>query len=388
WDATDEAGNRVPDGEYRHSVTATDRAGNTTRVETTALRVDTRPTPLFVTAEYGAFAPNEDGFRDSITITSYVGLPEGIESWEMELVHESGQVVLRRAGDMLGPVDEWQWDGRGAEGEILEGEYSARVSVEYEKGNRPSTVSDTFLLDISPPRVGVELDPLPFSPDDDGVDDELFISIEIENRSDIAFWSFEILDRNDRFFHEFSGRGRPSDTITWDGRSETGQLVISAEDYPYVLTVTDVLGKTTVVEGEIPIDILVIRDGDRLRVQIANITFAPNSPELIIEPVDERGARNLAIMNRLAEIFTRYSMYSIQIEGHAVNLSETEREEREELQPLSLARAESVKEAMVQRGIASRRITAVGRGGTEPIVPHSDLDERWKNRRVEFILIR
>ncbi len=388
WDATDEAGNRVPDGDYRYSVSSTDRAGNTTRVETQALRVDTRPTPLFLTAEYGAFAPNGDGFRDALTITSYVGLPEGIASWEMELVHESGQTVLRRGGDSLGPINEWKWDGRGADGEIVEGRYTARVSVNYEKGNRPRAVSESFLLDISPPRVRVELDPVPFSPDDDGVDDELRISIDIQNRSDIAFWSFEILDRNDRFFREFSGRGRPSDTLIWDGRSESGQLVISAEDYPYVLTVTDVLGKTSIVEGVIPIDILVIRDGDRLRVQIANITFAPNSPELIIEPIDERGARNLAIMNRLAEIFTRYSMYSIQIEGHAVNLSGTEREEREELQPLSLARAESVKEAMVERGIASRRITAVGRGGTEPIVPHTDLDERWKNRRVEFILIR
>lgn len=388
WDGTDEAGNQVPDGDYRYSVSATDRAGNTTRVETENVRVDTRLTPLFVTAEYGAFAPNGDGFRDSIAITSYVGLPDGIASWEMELVHESGQSVLRREGDELGAINEWQWDGRGAEGEILEGTYSVRVAVHYEKGNRPTAVSDTFLLDISPPRVEVDLSPLPFSPDDDGVNDELVIAIDIQNRSEIAFWSFEILDRNDRFFREFSGRGRPSSNIIWDGLSEGGQLVISAEDYPYVLTVTDVLGKTTIVEGVIPIDILVIRDGDRLRVQIANITFAPNSPELIIEPVDERGVRNLAILNRLAEIFTRYSMYSIQIEGHAVNLSGTEREEREELQPLSLTRAQSVKDAMVERGIASRRITAVGRGGTEPIVPHTDLDERWKNRRVEFILIR
>jgi len=388
WDATDEAGNRVPDGDYRYSVSSTDRAGNTTRVETELLRVDTRPTPLFVTAEYGAFAPNGDGFRDAITITSYLGLPEGINSWVMELVHENGNSVLRREGDTLGPINEWKWDGRGADGEILEGRYSARVSVNYEKGNRPSAVTDSFLLDISPPRVVVTLDPLPFSPDDDGVNDELSISIDIQNRTEIAFWSFEIFDRNDRFFREFSGRGRPAPSIIWDGRSEGGQLVISAEDYPYVLSVTDVLGKTTVVEGAIPIDILVIRDGDRLRVQIANITFAPNSPELIIEPVDERGARNLVIMNRLAEIFTRYNMYSIQIEGHAVNLSGTEREEREELHPLSLSRAESVKDAMVERGIASRRITAVGRGGTEPVVPHTDLDERWKNRRVEFILIR
>ena len=29
-----------------------------------------------------------------------------------------------------------------------------------------------------------------------------------------------------------------------------------------------------------------------------------------------------------------------------------------------------------------------GLGGTEPVVPFSDLKNRWKNRRVEFILIK
>jgi flagellar motor protein MotB len=28
----------------------------------------------------------------------------------------------------------------------------------------------------------------------------------------------------------------------------------------------------------------------------------------------------------------------------------------------------------------------VGVGGKDPLVPHSDLENRWKNRRVEFIL--
>jgi len=164
--------------------------------------------------------------------------------------------------------------------------------------------------------------------------------------------------------------------------------VISAEDYPFRLTVSDELGNTAIREGVIPVDILVIRDGDRLKVQISSITFAPNSPQLIIDPEDERGAKNRAILLRLAEVFDKYASYSIRIEGHAVNLSGTEREEREELQPLSLSRAQAVKDAMVELGISERRISVLGRGGTEPLVPHDDLDNRWKNRRVEFILIR
>jgi outer membrane protein OmpA-like peptidoglycan-associated protein len=76
------------------------------------------------------------------------------------------------------------------------------------------------------------------------------------------------------------------------------------------------------------------------------------------------------------------------VEGHAVNITQTEREEREELLPLSTARAETVRQALIDRGMEPDRISIVGRGGSRPIVPHTDLDNRWKNRRVEFILIR
>ena len=38
--------------------------------------------------------------------------------------------------------------------------------------------------------------------------------------------------------------------------------------------------------------------------------------------------------------------------------------------------------------IEAGRITTVGIGAAAPVVPFSDLDNRWKNRRVEFLLVR
>jgi outer membrane protein OmpA-like peptidoglycan-associated protein len=144
---------------------------------------------------------------------------------------------------------------------------------------------------------------------------------------------------------------------------------------------------TTQCRGEIPIDVLVIRDGDRLKMRISNITFAPNSPAFFAadEAVLER---NFEIVNRIAEILGRYRSYQFRIEGHAVNISGTQREQQEELIPLSRARAETVLQALVERGLDQRRFTAVGIGGADPIVPHTDLENRWRNRRVEFVLIR
>nr|WP_253952504.1 OmpA family protein [Oceanispirochaeta sp. M1] len=200
-----------------------------------------------------------------------------------------------------------------------------------------------------------------------------------------------IKDPKGNDFISFGGRGRPSERIIWDGRSRQGELVQSAEDYPYEIRVTDFLGHSTVESGKIPVDILVIRDGNRLKVQISNITFQPYKASLVAS--GEQGDKNQEILKRLAEVLKKYGSYKILVEGHAVseyydNPVRAAREEKEELQPLSLSRAAVVKESLSKLGIQDSRMDVAGKGGTDPIVPHSDLENRWKNRRVEFILIK
>ena len=388
WDGRDFAGNVAVDGAYVYQITATDRAGNTIVAKVPDITIDTRQPRLFVTSSTSAFSPNGDGVRDDLSFDMYANLLDGATDWRLTVKTVEGLVVREFSGTEVVDNRSIAWDGRDGRGRLREGEFTAEFSIDYEKGNRPMASTGAFRVDVSEPEVTLSLAPVPFSPDNDGVDDDLEISLTVVDQSDIRAWRLEILDRNNRFFNEFSGQGMPAARLLWDGRASDGELVISAEDYPFRLTVSDELGNTAIREGVIPVDILVIRDGDRLKVQISSITFAPNSPQLIIDPEDERGAKNRAILLRLAEVFDKYASYSIRIEGHAVNLSGTEREEREELQPLSLSRAQAVKDAMVELGISERRISVLGRGGTEPLVPHDDLDNRWKNRRVEFILIR
>lgn len=388
WRGRDDSGNPVGDGTYRYVVRSTDAAGNRTEETIDGIRVDTRETPTFATVDVTGFAPNDDEYLESARITMYTNLIDGVESWSLDILDATGTPVRTFEGESAEPTMHVDWDGTDSAGNIVEGRYTAEYRVVYQKGNRPVAQTTPFRLDVSAPEVEVDLDPVPFSPDNDGVDDELSIRIDVEDESEISHWRMRVFDREGNLFTDFSGEGKPAEEIIWDGRAEDGELVISAEDYPYVLEVTDVLGNTAVTEGDIPVDILVIRDGDRLRVQIASITFAPNSPELITDTSTERGARNAAILSRLVEVFTKYDDYRIRIEGHAVNITQTEREEVEELEPLSEARAEAVKAALVERGLDEERISTLGRGGREPVVPHTDLEDRWKNRRVEFILIR
>lgn len=54
--------------------------------------------------------------------------------------------------------------------------------------------------------------------------------------------------------------------------------------------------------------------------------------------------------------------------------------------PLSLQRAESVRNFLVDRGIAADRIEAAGRGSREPVAGNATAEERARNRRVEIFL--
>ncbi|MBI1223197.1 MAG: OmpA family protein [Bacteroidetes bacterium] len=71
----------------------------------------------------------------------------------------------------------------------------------------------------------------------------------------------------------------------------------------------------------------------------------------------------------------------IEITGHTDSLGEAAYNDS-----LSLHRAQSVKEYLIQKGIAAKRITAIGMGSRLPISSNSNENGRQMNRRVEFIL--
>lgn len=393
WDGTDDAGNRVADGTYKYEIKTTDVAENSIVKTVDALVVDTRPTTLFLTVNADGMSPNGDGVADTITLNARVSLNQGIQAWKLEIQHEG--LGIRRTFDGKGPVPtQFVWDGvNDLRNRTEDGKYSALLSVVYLKGNHPETRSSTFLVQAGPPLLSVDLAPQPFSPDNDGTADELLINLGVKSVSPVSEWSLEILDPEAHRFILFNGKGAPSAQLKWDGRSGNGELVQSASDYTAVFTAKDALGNTSDVKKSLAVDVLVIKDGDRLRIIIPSITFAPNSPDFLAGIEDDKATKNVAVLKRLAEIFTKYQRYKIGIEGHAVMINWSDaakgkKEQETELLPLSKQRSDAVKDYLVKLGIAAARISTEGIGGGRPVVPFSDLDNRWKNRRVEFWLDR
>ncbi|TVR29566.1 MAG: hypothetical protein EA404_14580 [Spirochaetaceae bacterium] len=383
WDGTDSDGEIVSDGVYRYRVTSVDRAGNRSVRTIDNIVVSNEQVAVFVTADLNAFSPDGDGTLDTVTFSLLFTTTDELESWTLEIADEGGGVV-RSWSDSQPAPPLLVWDGGGAP----DGVYRARLTAEYAFDQSPQSLSERIVLDTTPPELTLELDPQPFSPDGDGVDDELDISLTVRNRTPIENWRIEIFDPRGELFHAFGGSGAPTRSYRWNGvSSTTGRLVDSATSYRTVATVTDIVGNRAVIEDEILVDILVIRDGDRLFIRIGNINFEPNTARYIFDDT-ELTERNLEILDRLAVILSRFEDYAIRIEGHAVNITGTQREHEQTLIPLSTDRAAAIREALIERGIDGRRLSVLGKGGSEPLVPHTDLEERWRNRRVEFVLIR
>jgi outer membrane protein OmpA-like peptidoglycan-associated protein/flagellar hook assembly protein FlgD len=391
-----EMGEVLPDGAYRLEVSATDDLGNRSTAEPLSFVVDTRPVSGFMRVSAGAVSPNGDGIADSVTIVPVIPDTEGLVSWSIEVVSASGDgpPLRQLSGVGRGVPQEISWPGSAPgvsttdDQRLVDGEYVAAFRGTYRHGPILEFSSPVISVDRTPPVLSVSLTPQPFSPDGDGRDDTLRIDMTADDRSELSYWLLEIFDPYGEFFYDVGGRGSIPGRLRWDGMARNGERVISAERYPWRLEVADELGNVAVTEGEIDVDILVEPFEGGYRIQIPSITFPPNSSVLIVDPDDPQGRQNLAVLRRLVEILGRFPQYSIVVEGHAVNLSGTAREQEQELLPLSQARAEAVLDALEDRGVASRLLSAVGRGGSAPVVPHSDEQNRWKNRRVDFILQR
>ena len=87
-------------------------------------------------------------------------------------------------------------------------------------------------------------------------------------------------------------------------------------------------------------------------------------------------------LDRVAALMVQYPTLTARIEGHtdaagrdAANLA------------VSQARADAVKQALIDRGVAPKHLEAVGLGETRPIADQATKAGDQQNRRIEIYLI-
>jgi chemotaxis protein MotB len=150
-------------------------------------------------------------------------------------------------------------------------------------------------------------------------------------------------------------------------RREKEQLTRIARDILEVLAPLVDQGKVRVTQTE---------RGVRVEIN-ASVLFAPG---------DARLSGNTSQVLREVAAVLRQDHRAIQVEGHTDSVPI-----RTVLFPsnweLSAVRASSVVRLFIEQGVAEGRLTAVGRGATQPVGTNDTVEGRLRNRRVTLIIL-
>jgi flagellar hook assembly protein FlgD len=388
----DGKGNAFPDGPYTIKVSGRNRAG-TLGTAVLQLRKDSRPMTASLEQSRQVLVPNRVP-QGIVRFTPVLSVVDSIEHTAFT-VSGAGKPVITKEADNIIPF--WDWDGKDDKGTVVpDAKYTVAIHVTYANGavTEASTelqVDSTF-LDNKAPQLDLTLSSPSFSPLNIDGPQVLTIGIQATAGADpLDHWKLVISDPRGKPFKTYSGQGIPPAQVVWDGKSDKGAYLESGEDYQILASVVDAKSREASKQDTVTADILVEKLGEgRYKIVISSIQYAGYSSDIFkVQPDLLR--KNMAVLRKLALVLNKFPEYKITLEGFAVsefwNDPKTAAKEQEtQLLPLSRDRAEEVKNGLVLLEVNAARFTVKGLGSDQPIVPNSDLENRWKNRRVEFYL--
>ncbi|MCB9230802.1 MAG: OmpA family protein [Bacteroidia bacterium] len=141
------------------------------------------------------------------------------------------------------------------------------------------------------------------------------------------------------------------------------------------LSVNENLDLTSITEyDEVQFDLFLVPMRKGETVVLNNIFFSPSSSQLTSDSYPE--------LNRVVDLLNENPSVTIQVSGHTNN-SCTE----EYCKKLSTARAQSVYNYLIYKGIPKDRLDFKGYGSRRPIASNETAEGKRINRRVEFTII-
>jgi len=293
WDGRNSAGEIVPDGIYQIAVSVEDGVGN--RAEYfSEVETDTVPPIPTMSQNLFVFSPNGDKKFDSMDFltgsnekgevffkvsraipgesTEEAGRGEVFDftisaeaNKTIKLVWKEGSLEAFRQNGMTGA---WEFSastptfvGTSAEGKRpADGKYSIVIFAEDLAGNISVPVSGETIVDTTPPTVlGLNADPNPFTPNDDGVKDTTKFWYKF---SEPTYTTLSIYRDDGKLFRNHEG---PTDNFTyptirvtdyalrvstgdwtWEGRGSRNELL--GGTYSWEVSAEDWVGNSTTSE--------------------------------------------------------------------------------------------------------------------------------------------
>jgi len=336
-----------------------------------------------------------------------------IATWELRIGNAEGTVFRTVTGQDTEPG--LAWNGRDDKGDLVpQGAYTAVLSWTDREGMvSESAPTPSFWVDIVPPSGRITVSPPLFRLVEPHVivspSSEVTIALEVvSGGSGWATWRLNVLHPDGRLFRDFISENHRDNTIVWDGRAvnnaqlEAGTTYqLSAEIYSRYgnkgrlfagLAVAHPIAVAEAVPAPAevrPLEVSVTLDGEVLAA--LPVWFGPNTADL--SDVDsELNAVNQSSLAQLADLLRQAPGTEVTVVGHANQVlyfdpQKAAYEQSETLLPLSLSRAQAVKDSLVGLGLDGSELATEGVGALQPLAAFDDAGERWKNRRVVIELV-
>lgn len=244
WPCLDMNGNKMPDGKYVFKVTAKDykgnfsMLGNPVTLKEQAVIVDTVPPKAQITIAQKEFSPNNDGNKDTLVITQKEISKEA--KWDME-IRANNVPVFRKKWDGK-PDENVVWDGKNEDGNPLpDGKYEYYLKAVDKAGNKFETLLTDIVIDTKSPVVKATAGDNYFSPNKDGIKDNIELIQEVSKQGD---WAGEILNEKGELVKNFEWKGIPVKNFKWDGKDNQGKVLPDGK-YVYRLKGVDNAGNKT-----------------------------------------------------------------------------------------------------------------------------------------------
>jgi len=393
WNGRDSDGNLMEEGEYFPVLELVYEKGNEPRAVGSAMIIDNTIPQVSLRADRDAILQEDEQDDERVEFIPFVEATDEIATYTGRILSGNGRVIREITGEQ--PRGTAYWDGTAENGRrASDGYYVGVLQIEHRNGTvreaRTGRIALGEVTDAEAPRVTLQLSPQTFTPDGDDEADTVLIVLSVVDESEIGDWTIDIVDPDGDVFYSYSDAGEAPASIEWDGRSADGDLVKMAREYEVNYEVNDVAGNTATGNETLTVGFLTEERFGMSRIAVQDIIFEGFTARYTgwDRSITERNEESLDTIARAMEMFPETF---IEVHGHAVSLLyENDRlaaqEQEQTLLPLSRERAQVIRQALVDRGVDPERIAIESWGAERPIIPFSNQNDRFENRRVEFYL--
>jgi outer membrane protein OmpA-like peptidoglycan-associated protein/flagellar hook assembly protein FlgD len=237
----------------------------------------TTPAESAIQVEKSGFSPAGAAGQNSIDISLLYGNGDAIKSWKVELT-SNGSTHKSWTGDAKYLPASLTWDGKDDAGTMApEGTYTAALSIDYASKFQPASAqSKSFVLDITPPKGSIAMNPPQFTPTANGVTEPVTMTISASSAlAHMDSWSLDVLDAAGGLVKNWTGQW-PDASASWDGTSMNGGGVTPGAVYRAVATVRDEYGNSSKLTSDVAVALL--QKGVEAVPAIAPVETVPQKP--------------------------------------------------------------------------------------------------------------